>query len=108
MSVTSTNSAHKPMRFNSNSPKVISEIRLSAKKALDSQVEHEFCKKYVRIQAEEDVFKRQQFESYKRHTKENRLEAFVESVSPQKKKLTKVQKKKCFSRLQQDVDRRQS
>ena len=90
ISITSTNSPHKPMRFNSNSPKVISDIRLSAKKTLDSKVEHEFCKKYSRINTEEDVFKRQQFESYKRHTKDDRLEAFVESVSPLKKKLTKV------------------
>ncbi|CDW74052.1 UNKNOWN [Stylonychia lemnae] len=73
----------------------------------EDEIESQFCKKYSRIKVnEEDVFKRQQFESYKRLTKEIRVEKFKTSISPCKETLSPRQKKECFDRLSQDADRR--
>ncbi len=54
-----------------------------------------------------DVFQRQQFEAYKRHTKENRLEIFRQQLSPTVK-ISKKQSEKCFDRLSRDAERRKS
>lgn len=62
---------------------------------IDEELEHTFCKKYSRIKMNENVWKRIDFENYKRLTKEERIEQFKEQ-SFSKKRISKHEKTKCF------------
>lgn len=100
----------------SKSSKRLSLYQTSGSSASDlppaeEHIEKHFCRKYSRIQmgdaAATDVFQRQQFEAYKRHTKENRLEIFRQQMSPVQK-MSKKESEKCFERLSRDAERRKS
>eukprot|EP00347_Sterkiella_histriomuscorum_P017134 403350536 len=73
----------------------------------EDHIEQIFCKKYSRVKANKDVFERQHFETYKRQTKDNRINVLRESLSP-KKTISPKQKEKCFFRLSRDAERRES
>ena len=79
------------------------------KMSIEDEIEQVFCKKYARFQleADSDVFKRQQFESYKRLTKDHRINNIKHKLQ-KTHKISKKQKQKCFDRLSKDAERRKS
>lgn len=51
----------------------------------EEEINHLFCKKYSRIKMSDNIWKRIDFELYKKLTKEERLEIIKSTVSPKKK-----------------------
>lgn len=61
----------------------------------EKDIDHYFCKKYSRIKMDDTIWKRIDFDKYKRSTKDERIKSIKEQISPKRKLSKKKQKKLC-------------